>query len=100
MTKERGKGIWHREIEKALKRFDASLEWLMERIVLREEMEKIRHDDEIEEREKNQKLKAMKMRSINELIEDVRVLIDIHYFDEFSRTKSSIFLKKRLTTRV
>ena len=72
----------------------------MERIgQCEEEMDKIRRE-EIEEPDKSHKLQAMKMKSINEVIEDVRVLIDIHYFDEFSRTKSSIFLKKRLTTRV
>ena len=37
LTKRNGKGVWVREIEKALKRFGASLEWLMERISLREE---------------------------------------------------------------
>ena len=36
-TKRNGKGMWMREIEKVLKRFDASLEWLMERIGIREE---------------------------------------------------------------
>ena len=32
LTKRNGKGIWIREIEKGLKRFDASLQLLMERI--------------------------------------------------------------------
>ena len=32
LTKRNGKGMWLREIEKMLKRFDASLEWLMELI--------------------------------------------------------------------
>ena len=27
LTKRNGKGVWTREIEKVLKRFDASLEW-------------------------------------------------------------------------
>ena len=92
-TKRNGKGVWMREIEKVLKRFDAPLEWLMERIgQCEEEMDKIRRE-EIEERDKSQKLRAMKMKSINEVIEDVRVLIDIHYFEEFSKTKSSACLK-------
>ena len=30
LTKNNGKGIWMREIEKMLRRFNASLEWLME----------------------------------------------------------------------
>ena len=47
LTKRNGKGVWTREIEKALKRFDASLEWLMERIEMRdEEIEKTKDDDE------------------------------------------------------
>ena len=37
LTKRHGKGIWLREIEKVLRRFNASLEWLMERISLRDE---------------------------------------------------------------
>ena len=42
LTKRNGKGMWLREVEKVLKRFDASLEWLGERIAMREaEMEKI-----------------------------------------------------------
>ena len=94
LTKRNGKGVWLREIEKALKRFDASLEWLMGRIgQCEEEIDKIRRE-EIEERERSQKLQAVKMKSINEVLEDVRVMIDIHYFEEFSRTKSSICLKK------
>ena len=37
LTKINGKGIWFRRIENGLKRFDASLEWLLERIGLRDE---------------------------------------------------------------
>ena len=37
LIKRNGKGVLVREIEKVLKRFDASLEWLMERVSLREE---------------------------------------------------------------
>ena len=52
LTELNGKGMWLREVEKVLKRFDASLEWLMERITMREEeMEKIKCDDEMDERE-------------------------------------------------
>ena len=32
LTRRNGKGAWLREIEKVLKRFDMSLEWLMVRI--------------------------------------------------------------------
>ena len=45
MTKRNGMGVWMREIEKVLKRFDTSLEWLMERIEMR--------DDEIEKMRRN-----------------------------------------------
>ena len=42
-----------REIEKVLKWFDASLEWLIERIARRvEELDGIKRDDQIEESEK------------------------------------------------
>ena len=51
-----GKGVWFREIEKALKRFDASLEWLLERIGLRdEEIDKAGKDEQIEERAKKKR---------------------------------------------
>ena len=53
MTKRNGKGVWLLEIEKCLKRFDTSLEWLSARIEMREtEVEKIRRDKEMNERER------------------------------------------------
>ena len=59
LTKRNGKGVWMREIEKVLKRFDASIEWLTERIGIREdEIEKIRVDRETEEREKSVLLRS------------------------------------------
>ena len=97
LTRRNGKGVWMREMEKVLKRFDASLEWLTERIGMREdEIEKIRCDREIEEREKRLLLGAKKMKSIAEVLEEVEVLIDTHFFNEFYDTKSSIFLKRVL----
>ena len=55
LTKRNGKGVWMREIEKVLKRFGASLEWLMERVgIHEEEIEKIRTDDEMEGRVKSE----------------------------------------------
>ena len=46
LTKRNGKGIWLKEIGKGLKRFDASIECLGDRITMREEeMEKIKRDD-------------------------------------------------------
>ena len=46
VTKRNGKGVWLRENQKILKRFDASLEWVSERIAIREEeIEKTRKDE-------------------------------------------------------
>ena len=98
LTKRNGKGMWLREVEKVLKRFGASLEWLTERMGQRDgEMDSIRQNGEMEEREKNILLRANKARSIEEVLEEVDVLIDVHFFNEFSGTKSSAFLK-RITT--
>ena len=84
-----------REIEKALKRFDASLEWLLERIGMREEeIERIIQNEEMDETEKNQVLRAQRMKSIADVLEDVEALINTHFFDEFSKAKSSLFLKR------
>ena len=97
LTKRNGKGMWMREIEKVLKRFDGSLEWLTGRIGMREEeIEKIRDDREIDEREKSQLLGAKRMMSIEEVMEEVEVLIDTHFFNEFYGTKSALFLKRVL----
>ena len=53
ITKRNGKRVWLREIEKALKRFDASLEWLLDRIRLREgEIETIIQNDQMDGSEK------------------------------------------------
>ena len=61
LTKRNGKGAWFREIEKVLKRFDASIEWFMERVDMREEeIEKVRLDREIQESEKAKTLRAKK----------------------------------------
>ena len=78
-----------------LKRFDASLEWLLERIVMRdEEMGEIQQNGGKDESEKTMKLKAMRMKSIQDVLEEVEVLVDTYFFNEFSETKSSLFLKK------
>ena len=95
LTKRNWKVIWMKEIEKVLRRFDASLEWLMERIEMRdEEIKKIRENDEMEEREKTEVLRSQRMKSIADVLEEVEVLIDTHFFNTFSGTKSSLFLKK------
>ena len=84
-----------REIEKALKRFYASLEWLEERISPRdEEIDEIKMKSEMDEREKSAVLRAKRAKSIHEALEEVDVLIDTLFFIKFSETKSSHFLKK------
>ena len=100
LTKRNGKGAWLREVEKALKRFDASLEWFLERVKMRdEEIERIRLDKEIQESEKNQMLRAKRMKSIEDVLEEVEALIDTHFFNDFSETKSSTFLKKVISNQ-
>ena len=97
LTKRNGKGVWFREIEKVLRRFDASLEWLIERIDLRERaINEINNNDQLEGREKTRMLQTKRMKSIGEVLEEVEVLIDTHVFNQFSETKSSLFLKKVL----
>ena len=34
------------------------------------------------------------MKSIQEVLEEIEVVIDMHFFEEFCGTKSSLFLKK------
>ena len=95
MIERNGKGIWSREIEKALRRFDASLEWFMERVQMREEqLEKIRADGQMEECAKMKMLRDRRRKSIDEVLEEVEVVVDTHFFNKFSETNSSVFLKK------
>ena len=94
LPKRNGKGIWLRELEKALKRFDASLEWLMEMIEKREgEFGKIRLDNGFQEGENSQIPRAIRAKSMTEVIEEVEVIIDTHFLDVFYQTKSCPFLK-------
>ena len=61
-----------REIEKVLKRFKASLLWLMEQIGMRDEkIEKIKENMDMDEREKRQMLVAERLKSIAAVLEDV-----------------------------
>ena len=67
----------------------------MERIQIRdEEIEKIRNSDKMEAGVKNQMLQSKRMKSIEEVLEEVDVVIDSHFFNEFWETKSSMFLKR------
>ena len=95
LTKKNGKGVWLREIEKILKRFDASLELFLDRVELyEEEMDKIRQNEEMEKHVKSEVLRTQRMKSITGVLEEVEVLIDTHFFNVFSGTKSSTFLKR------
>ena len=95
LTKRNGNEVWLREIEKVLKRFDASLEWLRDRIAIRDdEMDRIRQNGEVEADENEQMLRAKRRKSIEEVVEEVEVLIDTNFFNEFCETKSSQFLKR------
>ena len=58
-------------------------------------MDRVRRDARIEEMATNEML-IRKMKSIEEVKEDVEVVIDTHFFNVFSKTKSSLFLKSRL----
>ena len=83
-----------REIEKVLRRYDASLEWLLERIARRDnDIEALRQNGQMEEREKEKLLRTKRSKSIAEVLEEVEVLINTHFFNQFSQTKSSAFLK-------
>ena len=89
LTKRNGKGMWMREIEKGLRRFGASLEWFLERVGIRErDIESIEHNHEIEDSEKTEIIKAKRMKSRADVLEEVDVLIDTYDFNEFSETKS------------
>ena len=94
LSKRNGKGIGLRENVKAPNMFEASIEWLIERIAMREEIDTIGKNGEKEVGEKAQMVRAKRMKSIEEVLEEVSVLTDTHFFDEFSETKSSVFLKK------
>ena len=51
------------------------------------------------ESEKAEMLRAQKLKSINEVLEEVGVLIDTLFFNQFSETKSSRFLKNVLANQ-
>ena len=50
------------------------------------------------EREKSVVLRAKRIKSIADVLEEVAVVIDAH-FNEFSETKSSLFLKKLISNQ-
>ena len=72
----------------------------MERIDIRdEEIKAINENREMEADEKAKMLRAKRMRSIEEVLKEVSVLIETHFFNEFPETKSSAFLKNVITNQ-
>ena len=59
-----------------------------------DEIATIKQNEEIEECEKGHMIRAKKSKSIHDVLEEVELLIDAHFFDEFSGTKSASFLNK------
>ena len=53
----------------------------------------------MDEHEKDIMLRAMKSKSIADVLEEVEVLIDTHFFNAFWETKSSLFLKRIITSQ-
>ena len=39
-------------------------------------------------------MKAARYKSIADVLQEVKVLIDTHFYDEYAKTKSLMFLKK------
>mgnify|MGYP004675066817 CR=1 FL=1 len=54
---------------------------------------------EKERNEKEQVLRAKRAKCIADVLEEVEVLIDTHFFNEFWKTKSSLFLKKVIASQ-
>ena len=57
-------------------------------------MDKIRLDEQMDESVMRETLKVLRMKSIADVIEEVEVLIDTYFFNRFSETKFSGFLRK------
>ena len=62
-------------------------------------MERIMNDDQRDERENDLLLRSKRAKRIADVLEEVDVLIDAHFFNEFRETKSSLFLKKVIKNR-
>ena len=72
----------------------------MDRVNLRdEELKTNEHNGEMEARENDLLIQAKRMESIRDVIRVVEVLVDIHFFNEFSETMSSLFLKRVISNR-
>ena len=67
----------------------------MERVAIRDrDIEIVRQNQQMDELERSQMIRAKSMKSIADVVEEVEVLIDTHFFNQFSERKSSMFLKK------
>ena len=72
-----------------------SLQWLMGSISVRDgELEVLRQNMDMDQREKDAILRAKRMKFIAEVLDEMETLIDIHFYSEFSKTQSSLFLKR------
>ena len=67
-----------------------------ENILERCELGAILRNQEIDVRENNETLRASRTKCIADVLEEVVVLIDVHFFNEFSETKTKRFLKRVL----
>ena len=68
---------------------------MIERIYSRDkEINSIRPNHQKGELEKTDVPRGKRTRSIEDVLVDVEILIDTHFFNEFYETKSSLFLKK------
>ena len=59
----------------------------------------IKQNGEMEEGEKGLVLRAMKAKSIVDVLEEVEILIEMHHFNAFWETKSSLFLKRIISNQ-
>ena len=57
-------------------------------------MDSIRQNGEMDEQEKGLVSRALKAKSVADVVEEVEVLIDMHHFNTFLETKGSLFLKR------
>ena len=58
------------------------------------ELEVLRQNMDIDQREKDAILRAKRMKFIAEVLDGMNTLIDIHFYSEFSKAQSSLFLKR------
>ena len=73
--------------------------YILERIVTILEQMVIILELPVEERARMSMMIEQKRKSIDEVLEEVQVVINAHFFDEFSKTKSSLFPKRVLETQ-